>query len=268
MKTEDKDLIEKKLREQLSLEEEKSFTAKLEEDEEFKQAYIFEKQLFENLDDSDWNLTENLESTEIKEYAKLFKSEDARKLADQLKVITAEHRNSATTRPKSRKLYWITGLAATLLIILVSVFVFYPNSQSTNQLYTTYLDVSEVPSMIPRGDREDALKVKAQDLFESKKYKEAIPLFDEILSSQTGNVATILIYKGISQMESDQLVEAISTFDQLIESNLLDASKGYWYKSLIYLKMGERQKAEEILEKIKSESLYNAVKASELLEKL
>lgn len=268
MKTEDKDLIEKKLREQLSLEEEESFSAKMESDEEFRQAYVFEKQLFENLNDSDWNLTENLSSTEIKEYAKLFESEEARKLADQLKIITTEHRNSAAMQPNRQRLYWISGLAATLLIVLVSVFVFYPKEGSTSQLYSTYLDVSEVPSMIPRGDHEDALRIKAQGLFENKKYPEAIPVFNEILNSQTEDVATVLIYKGIAQMESGQLENAMTTFNQLIESNWLDASKGYWYKALIYLKKGERQKAVEILEKIKSESLYNATKADELLEEL
>ena len=69
-------------------------------------------------------------------------------------------------------------------------------------------------------------------------------------------------------MESGNLENAKTTFDQLIESDLLDASKGYWYKALLFLKKGEEQEAKVILEKIKSESLYNSLKAGELLEEL
>lgn len=268
MKIEDKDLIEKKLREQLSLEEEKVFSAKLEEDQEFREEYFLEKQLFENLNDADWNLTENKQATEIIAYTRLFESEETRKLAEQLQSITAEHRRNSSGESDGRRFYWLSGLAATLLVALVSTLFFYQNRDSTEQLYTEYLDFSEVPSMIPRGDNAEALLVSAQQLFENKKYEEAIPVFDEILSTDTDNIATVLIYKGISQMESGNLENAKTTFDQLIESDLLDASKGYWYKALLFLKKGEEQEAKVILEKIKSESLYNSLKAGELLEEL
>ncbi|MGB3467084.1 MAG: tetratricopeptide repeat protein [Cyclobacteriaceae bacterium] len=268
MKTEDKDLIEKKLRRQLTLEEEYIFSAKLKDDEEFREEYSLEKQLFENLNDTDWNLIENPQAKEVKEYTRLFESEETRKLAAQLQATTKEYREKSATEPVRQRLYWLSGLAAAILIALISILIMYQNGESTEQLYASYLDLSEIPSMIPRGDSEEELLVRAQELFENKEYEEAIPLFDEILSTNTESTATVLIYKGISQMESGQVENALPTFIQLKESDLLDASKGYWYMALVYIKMGKVQDAKVILEKIKSESLYNSLKASELLEKL
>ena len=69
-------------------------------------------------------------------------------------------------------------------------------------------------------------------------------------------------------MKIAKTANAIETFNQLIESKLLDASKGYWYKALAYVKAGDKEQAKALLEKITSDSLYNHQKAEELLDKL
>ncbi|GAK94783.1 hypothetical protein JCM19298_358 [Nonlabens ulvanivorans] len=54
----------------------------------------------------------------------------------------------------------------------------------------------------------------------------------------------------------------------MISSNFLDAEKGYWYKGLLYLKKGDEKNALMIFNKIERENLYNANKATEIIELL
>ncbi len=268
MSIDNKILIEKKLRETLSAEEQDAFSSKLENDERFKEEYFLEKQLFENLNERDWNFIQNIETTEVQEYVELFQDEETIKLAEKIASHYPPDTKKVEPNRKSRKLIWFSGIAATILILLISVFTYMQKSKSPEELYFTYLDSSEILSLIPRGGNLDKSLVSAQDLFESKKYEDALIVFDELLKSNSKHRATILLYKGIAEMEIGNNDEAIKSFDMLIESNLIDATKGYWYKALLYLKLGDAQKAKVLLEKIKSEALYNHKKASDILEEL
>lgn len=74
-----------------------------------------------------------------------------------------------------------------------------------------------------------------------------------------------MIYKGLSEIELSKYLEAEKTFDSLINSDLIDAEKGYWFKSLLYLKNNKILKCKTLLNKIITESLFNKEKAELLL---
>ena len=69
-------------------------------------------------------------------------------------------------------------------------------------------------------------------------------------------------------MELNQFQEAEKTLNSLISSNLIDAEKGYWFKSLLYLKSNQIEKVKATLSLIIKNSYFNNKKARELLESL
>jgi len=55
----------------------------------------------------------------------------------------------------------------------------------------------------------------------------------------------------------------------LSKSNLMDASKGLWYKALVFLKIDDKIEAEKALNQIvENETNYNFNEAKALLKKL
>lgn len=267
MKEENQLLIEKKLRSELTPDEEDVFQDRMKSDEGFKESYLFEKQLIENLDDEDWNLAENPNQNEVGQYAELFRDNQTKDLKQTLEKVKAEFRNKEETH--LRKIGWIWyAAAAAIVIMIISIFALTDWTQTPNELYLSYFDKKEMPSLIHRGNDVDDQLVEAQQLFESGDYEKALSIFDHLIDTRLTNRATIYIYKGISEMELNQYVKASQTFNKLINSNLMDASKGYWFKGLLYLKMNEKDKAIKVFEKIQADSLYNHQKSAEILNSL
>ena len=69
-------------------------------------------------------------------------------------------------------------------------------------------------------------------------------------------------------MELDQFQEAEKTLDSLINSDLVDAEKGYWLKSLSYIKSKEIEKARNTLSIIIKNSYFNYKKATIVLKEI
>ena len=56
--------------------------------------------------------------------------------------------------------------------------------------------------------------------------------------------------------------------DSLISSDLIDYQKGYWIKSLSFVKQNKLEEAKVVLNFIIDKAYYNKEKAKELLSKL
>lgn len=80
--------------------------------------------------------------------------------------------------------------------------------------------------------------------------------------------SVIYIYLSLSQMGMESYTEAEATLDEFIQSDLLESSKGYWYKALLFLARGDLPDSEKILRRIIDEKLYNYQLAEELLDEL
>ena len=273
MKTEDQILIEKQLREGLSEDEKAIFLSKLAGDDAFRQEYELEKQLHENLNETDWNLIEDKDADAVREYTELFRSEESTELAALLTDIAAKRKDQQPAKGKSRQLIWYIGIAATLLIgIMTLVLLLSQGPETPSELYAVYMDLTEVPSLIERGSETDSMISEAlgeaQSQFENGQYAQALVAFDRIIQQTGERSGTIMIYQGIALMETNQYDAANETFETLINSNSIDATKGYWYKALLLLKQEKTRESKALLEKISSENLYNAKRAKVLLQEL
>ena len=255
-------LIEQFLKGALSKAEEEIFLKRMENDTKFKKKVVFEKQLRDSLSEEDWSFAKN-KTPDVEAYSEIYKSAEIQ----QLKHVIRDS-NSIYQQPKntnSRK--WFLYASAAVIALLVYISIFKP-STSSQELYATYIEDTNLPSFISREDSNENHLIRAQQFFEDKNYEKALVIFKKKLKNSSKPEAALYLYTGIAQMELDEFETAEKTFDILIHSDLIDASKGIWYKALLYLKTDRIEASKLLLEKISQEKLFNAVKAAELLKKL
>ncbi len=249
----------------LSKTEEASFEKRMSEDIRFRESVLIQKQLFDALPENNWSSAENVAEKRIQEYEALYRDKETLQLKETLKNVnrTYQKKNSKSTRS------WLFYASAALIAIIISIGILMSGPQNVQELYVDYYDTSDIPSLVTRGIKEDTLLMNAERYFEEGKYQEALTILDAKIETTTKNKASILLYKGISEMELNQFQKAHTTFDQLSNTDLMDAPMGTWYKALLYLKMDDPEKAKTILQEIStSSSNYKYTEAKELLEKL
>lgn len=263
MNLEDDILIERFLRNELSIEEKNNFLKRLDTDEAFKEHFLLEKQLSESLDEKEWSFVENINSEEVSEYSELFRSEEAKSLQKTLSEVSLGHKKEGSS--KKRKVFYISGIAAAvLLLITLNLF----NGSASTDYYSDYIMLNELPSFVDRSETTDKQDlVTAESYFKEKKYEEALSVLNKVSSPELKD-GNYYVYKAIALMELKKYKEAETTLNVLINSDLLDAPKGYWYKALLYVKSKEIKKAKKELNTLIEKSDYKRKEAKELLEKL
>ena len=256
---EDDILIDNYLKGLLSKNEEKSFLERLKSDDEFKEKFRLEEQLFNALDENSWSFLVS-KNTEVNDYKNLLEQDDLQNLKKTLVQTNTEFKVRNIRNDKIKLFYY---LAAASIVVFLSFQFFFNKTVSNQELYDEYVALNDLPSFVSRSDEVTQLS-EAQQLFEEKNYNKALEVFNSF-KEQDGALA---IYKGIAQAELGNYNEAEETFNTLINSNLLDAEKGYWYKALILLKADRKLEAIAVLETIISKNLYKHNEAKILLEKI
>lgn len=264
MSLEEDYLIERFLKGELSSEEEVLFRERLESDSELLEKVTFERQLFETLNENEWSRVENPDTSEVREYSDLFASEEAKAIQ---KVIADSGEAYKSSQGSGRRLWWLYPSAAVLLLF-VSFYFLFPRKTPPEGLYNAYLEKTELPSLITRGEGAMEIELsKGQTLFENKEFAKAVEVFSELVEIDDQNAA-LYIYLALSQAERTQFDQAQRTLDELIASDLLDSQKGFWFKSLVYLKSDQPAESLAVLKAIVQNRYFNDELARALLEEL
>ncbi|GAK75422.1 hypothetical protein JCM19296_1014 [Nonlabens ulvanivorans] len=265
MITPDNLLLEKYFKNSLTHEEHAQFEIR-KKDSKFVEQLIIEQQLHDTFHMAGWSFANNVDKTVISEYQELFNDEDIVNLKATLKNI--DHSSEPIKSRYDFRWKHLIYAAAASVVIIISVSQFNGTNSTPDHVYATYLDKNQLTYSIVRdGDSQSALD-EATALFIDEKYKEAMPIIENSIITSQENLPAFYLLKGISLMEMGSYDDAIIVYDQLISSDFLDAEKGYWYKGLLYLKKGDEKKALMIFNKIRKEHLYNAGKATEIIELL
>lgn len=263
MSLEEDYLIERFLKGELSGEEDQRFRERMASDMEFREKVTLEQQLFDTFNEDGWSTVEKSDHPEVAAYTELFDAEEAKAMNAAIVSSASKYKNGpAKTRIRP---LWLYASAAAVLLVLSFYFLF-SGSSTPEELYTAYLDRTELPSMVTRAD-EAAEQIKGQAYFENKEFAAAEKAFAGLIG-QGGQKASFYIYLSLAQTELMKFDEALATLDSLIESDLLDSEKGYWYKSLVYLKADEVGACEELLSTIVENDYYNYRLAEELIKEL
>ncbi|MHA7057879.1 hypothetical protein ACWGOQ_0011705 [Aquimarina sp. M1] len=249
MSTSEKQAFEERLRADTSLAEE----LKLQKD----MRSIYEDQKWEEGD------KKALQTQEAKQLQSFFESDEAVHLKRTIKEVVSE--NSSRSPQKA---FWFVGIAASIAVLLtVSLFVF--KDANYDELYASYINLDEIPSLVTRGENTNVLLEEAQLLFEDKKYQETISSFASYHSVAASIDPLSYIYNGIAYLELNEYNNALAQFELLANSKTLQAKKANWYVALVYLKQKKKRKLKDVLQIIIADrSNYKYQEAQELLEKI
>ena len=177
---------------------------------------------------------------------------------ENLSDISDKHFNK--NKPKVVKLKPWYYAAAASAAILFGLFFFNhnsdPNFEDFNQPEQAYFT--------ERGDAALELK-QAEDAFNSKNYKKAIPLFETILKEN--KTAEIHYFYGIALLEENQFIKAESVFNELKSGTSVYKNKAIWYLALSKLKQEDEAACVLILKTLPQDS-EDYKQAQQLIKKL
>jgi len=210
------------LENELSAEEKTDFEKQLDEDQEFASAFETFKDLNLHLENKFGN------ANELKAFKK------------NLKSVSKQH--FKTKKPKVVAFKpWQYAIAASIAI-LVGLFVF----QNINPSFEDYNN-PEMATFIERGDVNENLKL-AQDAFNAKNYKTAIPHFESVL--KVNKSPEIQYFYAVSLLENDEFQKADTNLLELQSGTSVYKNKATWYLALSKLKQKEYDSCKAILQTI------------------
>lgn len=257
------EMIERYLRKEMTDDERIDFEKKITHDAELKEQITIYKALYSIEDTNDeWFETE--ENTELleKEVA-LFRSKETVQFKENLKKF----RDSNSK--KKNNIFNLRLLSTVAAVLIIAIFILYPKDVNLSSLYEEYHNWEELPSYISKGETDKDTYKKLESLFLNKEYQTVISQANQIDPTVFEIDQQASLFIGVAHLELDQYEEALQIFDQLITSNSLNAHKGYWYKAMVYLKQGDKEKAIDMLTIISNNtSYYKHDIAKELLRKV
>lgn len=215
----------------------------------------FEKQLSENHELA--SEFETFKEVQIQLETKFDFAADREAFTANLKAISNEHFKADKSKVISLKS--LTYLVAASVAILFGLFLFNPsdpNFEDYNQYENAYLT--------ERSEGVDNLK-KAEEAFNAKNYKAAIPFFEAVL--RENKTVEIQYFYGVSLLENNQIKQAETVFNEIKSGNSIYKNKAIYGLALIKLKQKNYKACKEILLTIPSD-YENYDKVQELLDKL
>lgn len=207
------------LENELSEEEKTNFEKQLAEDQEFAAAFEIFKELNLHLEHKFGN------AAELDAFKK------------NLKSISKKHFKTKKSKVVAFK-PWQYAIAASVAI-LVGLFFF----QNINPSFEDYNN-PEMATFTERGDVNENLKL-AQDAFNAKSYKTAIPLFESVLKEKKS--PEIQYFYAVSLLENNQFLKAETNLSELKSGTSIYKTKATWYLALSKLKQKDYKSCKEIL---------------------
>ncbi len=216
------DLIDRYFDNSLSPKEQLLFNDLLQNNEDFKNEFVFQKDLKKIIA---LNQRENLKST-------LQQFED--NAIKNTKILFL-----------SKK--WLIAASLALLIGLGFWFVKNTYFISSEKLFTQNFEpYRNIIQPIVRGESSNTIEYRAFLAYENNDYHKAINLFNSVNNQDATYVS---FYKAMCYLSLDKTTEAINLLEPIIlSSNLQEkdkklSEKADWYLALAYLKTGENKKA-------------------------
>ncbi|MEO9871807.1 hypothetical protein [Ekhidna sp.] len=164
--------------------------------------------------------------------------------------------HSDMTYSKKRNRYVLSGIAASILI-LMTIYILFWNKPSPDKLYTIYFEPYPNLELVIRGE-EDPVQL-ALNQYSLGNYPETIHLLSSIEDDFKAS-----FYLAISYMMVDDHTSAIQIFETFPESSIYEQQIN-WYIGLTYLKQQQFAGAISSFEKIQADE-YKYKEAREILD--
>ena len=164
-----------------------------------------------------------------------------------------EHKS---VKRSGRKRSYFLVAAAVAVFFMVSTFaLMFLSEQGTDTLYAAYYSTNDLPFIIQRDESNTTLE-QGVLAFQNRNYSEALAYFESYEVSNPETDVALYLYKGATYLELNNFDKAIEEFELAIDSNSIDATKGFWFKALTYLKAGDEVRAKYVLTDISQHVWY------------
>ena len=171
----------------------------------------------------------------------------SRKLAEDFNV----YRTPTNLKRNRLNYYWISAIAASILLVAVVGPLIFNDAQSPFELAESYVEqdafahpgVIKGLSISDEGNREMAIR-----FFENGDFIVSAEKFQAIIEPSTEDQ----FFLALSQLKSGEHSEAIISFEQLLDRPSAFNEEIRWYLSLAYILSNQTGKAEELLSNIGS----------------
>lgn len=185
-------------------------------------------------------------------------------LKEKLKTIGEELKTEKSSSHK-KPLFWISAIAATILLIIA--FQFFSNQAiSSGELFDTYFEAYPNAHTIKGSSDTTAIK-KAFEHYDAEAYKQAANAFKKIATTRALNSSEHFYY-GISSLAISDVKNAKIHFREVSKEHPL-FHEAQWYTSLALIKQDSLQKAKTLLNDNKLNfSTYRNDKVKKLLNQI
>lgn len=212
-------LFSQYLENEMAEDEKINFEKQLTEDQELASTFEIFKELNLHLENKFGN------ETELKAFQ------------ENLKSISKEHFKTKKSKVVAFQ-PWQYAIAASVAVLIGLFF-----SQNINPSFDDYNN-PEMATFIERGDVNENLKL-AQDAFNAKNYKKAIPHFEDVLKVNKSHA--IQYFYAISLLEDNQYQKAETNLSELKSGTSIYKNKAIWYLALSKLKQKDYDSCQKIL---------------------
>ncbi len=186
---------------------------------------------------------------------------------EELRDLLSGH--AAKDRQFSIRRYIPVMVAATIVLLVAIGYLIMRETvePDPSSLYMAYFEPYEnVVHPIERGNPVQDLASRAFYAYENENYEEAIRLFGQLAEQEPDPY--IDFYSGIVLLQLNRDQEAVRRFQDYLASDGPLKDRAEWYLALGYLKLGELEKARELLTGLRDEEAFNAEKAGRILYEL
>ena len=164
---------------------------------------------------------------------------------------------------RSNQFYWISGLAASLVLI-IGYLVFFQSSPSSEELFNRYF--SPYPDVLSIRSSQENEWLPGMKFYTSGEYEKALEVLQEVEVSEDYR-ADIIFYTGVAQLASGKLNAAESSFKSIFDVESRFDEQLHWYLALTHLKKGDQSETKDLLNKIQ-EGSFKFEEAQSLLKQL
>ncbi|MEZ4849368.1 MAG: tetratricopeptide repeat protein [Bacteroidia bacterium] len=163
---------------------------------------------------------------------------------------------------------WMTIAAGVLVLCIIGILVNrWSSGKDPQALFDQYYETYSIPGNLRSPETHfDSLWNEGIKAYNEQKYEEAIPLFQQILESDS-LTSSASFFLGLSLLEENQLAKSAQALEMTInDENSLFRDQASWYRALIYLKQNQTDNAGETLHGLASKSGKYGELAKELLK--
>ncbi len=155
------------------------------------------------------------------------------------------------------------AVAAAVLAVIVSVYLFNNDKKSNTELYAQY---AVFPALSGTRGSNDSLLSKAITYYNNKQFTQAKPLLQQSLATDSSDKEIQLAYY-ICALQTENLGEALKGFTNIAATENVFTYQAKWYMALTYLKQNNIDACKLILQQIPADA-DTYTKAQQLLKQL